>query len=197
MNPNSKIWKVALWGDFNNFRLLKKLQKTTLKDYFDKTDNWIYGRGLNADSDNPDFVPSQLIKTECIERYFTDPDTSTQSNTKFYRKNNEQLFYPPFVIFKEGQHNTEIACSLFEKKRYCTTGAFIINTTDEKLDEKKFLVSYLNSDIAKYILFLTASSWGIERERVLLNELLGLPSPFFSIDSDILKNIANAFNKIV
>ena len=142
-NPNSKIWKVALWGNFNNFRLLKKLQKTTLKDYFDKTDNWIYGRGLNADSDNPDFVPKQMIKTECIERYFTDPDTSTQSNTKFYRKNNEQLFYPPFVIFKEGQHNTEIACSLFEKKRYCTTGAFIINSTDEKLDEKKFLVSYL------------------------------------------------------
>ena len=86
LNPNSKIWKVALWGNFNNFRLLKKLQKTTLKDYFDNTDNWIYGRGLNADSDNPDFVPNQLIKTECIERYFTAPDTSTQSNTKFYRK---------------------------------------------------------------------------------------------------------------
>lgn len=158
-----------MWGNFNNFRLLKKLQKTTLKDYFDKTDNWIYGRGLNADSDNPDFVPKQMIKTECIERYFTDPDTSTQPNTKFYRKNNEQLFSPPFVIFKEGQHDTEIACSLFEKKIYCTTGAFVINTIDEKLDEKKFLVSYLNSNIAKYILFLTASSWGIERERVLLN----------------------------
>lgn len=195
-NPNSKIWKVALWGNFNNFRLLKKLQKTTLKDYFDKTDNWIYGRGLNADSNNPDFVPKQMIKTECIERYFTDPDTSTQPNTKFYRKNNEQLFSPPFVIFKEGQHDTEIACSLFEKKIYCTTGAFVINTTDEKLDEKKFLVSYLNSNIAKYILFLTASSWGIERERVLLNELLELPSPFSSIDSDILKNIATAFDKI-
>lgn len=79
MNPNSKIWKVALWGNFNNFRLLKKLQKTTLKDYFDKTDNWIYGRGLNVDSDNPDFVPSKLIKTECIERYFTDPYTSNNN----------------------------------------------------------------------------------------------------------------------
>lgn len=197
MNPNSKIWKVALWGNFNNFRLLKKLQKITLKDYFDNTDNWIYGRGLNADSDNPDFVPNQIIKTECIERYFTNPDTSTHCNTKFYRKNNEQLFSPPFVIFKEGQHNTEIACSLFEKKRYCTTGAFIINTKNNKLDEKKFLVSYLNSDIAKYILFLTASSWGIERERVLLNELLELPSPFTSIDPSILKNIATAFDKIL
>lgn len=31
----------------------------------------------------------------------------------------------------------------------------------------------------------------------MLNELLELPSPFFSIDPDILKNIANAFDKIV
>ncbi|MEG2599816.1 MAG: N-6 DNA methylase [Muribaculaceae bacterium] len=197
LNPNSKIWKVALWGNFNSFRLLKRLQKTTLKNYFDNTENWIYGRGLNADSDNPDFVPNKIIKTECIERYFTDPNISNQSNTKVYRKNNEHLFSPPFVIFKEGQHDTEIACSLFNQNHYCTTGAFIINTTDEKLDEKKFLVSYLNSDFAKYILFLTASSWGIERERVLLNELLDLPSPFSTISSDTIRNIAAAFDKIV
>ena len=197
LNPNSKIWKVALWGNFNSFRLLNKLQKTTLKKYFDNTGEWIYGRGLNADSDNPDFVPNQIIKTECIERYFTDPNISTHPNSKFYRKNNEHLFSPPFVIFKEGQHDTEIACSLYNQNSYCTTGAFIINTTNEKLDEKKFLVSYLNSDLAKYILFLTASSWGIERERVLLNELLELPSPFSGVGSNVVKNIATAFDKIV
>ena len=196
-NPNSKIWKVALWGNFNSFNLLKKLQKTTLKNHFDKSGTWIYGRGLNADSNNPDFVPSRMIKTECIERYFTDADISTQSNTKFYRKNNEQLFSPPFVIFKEGQHDTEIACSLFNQKNYCTTGAYVINTINEKSDEKKFLVAYLNSTFAKYILFLTASSWGIERERVLLNELLELPSPFNQIGSDTIKNVVVAFDKIV
>lgn len=196
-NPNSKIWKIALWGSFMSFNFLNKLQKVTLKKYFDKTEDWIYGRGLNADSGNPDFVPSIMIKTECINRYFTDPNVSTQSNTKFYRKNNEQLFLPPFVIFKEGQHNTEIACSLFNQKSYCTTGAFIINTTNDKLDEKKFLVAYLNSTLAKFILFLTASSWGIERERVLLNELLELPSPFQTISPDTLKNVTIAFDKIV
>lgn len=196
-NPTSKIWKVALWGNFQNFKLLTKLQKTTLKDYFDKSQVWRYGRGLNADSQKPDFVPKLMIKTECIDRYYTDPEISTQSNTKFYRKNNEQLFDPPFVIFKEGQHNTEIACSLFYQKCYCTTGAFIINGVNIGVDEKKYLVSYLNSDLVKYILFLTASSWGIERERVLLNELLELPSPFKSVDLETQKNIANAFDQIV
>ncbi len=195
--PNSKIWKIAFWGDFNNFRLLKKLQRTSLKDFFEHTDNWIYGRGLNADSKNPDFVPSTIIQTECIDRYITDPILSTRSNDKFYRKNNEQLFIPPFIIFKEGQRKTEIACSLFWEKCYCTTGAFILNSTQSELEEKKFLVSYLNSDIAKYVLFLTVSSWGIERERVLLNELMELPSPFIGANKDVIRNIAAAYDNIV
>lgn len=196
LKPNSKIWKVALWGNFNNFRLLKKLQKTTLKDYFDKTDNWIYGRGLNADSDNPDFIPEYIIKTESIERYRTNVDSAIIRNTKFYRDNNKNLFIPPFILFKQGQHKTEIACSLFEKEAYCTTGAFAINSNN--IQDKKVLVSFLNSDIVKFYLFLSASSWGIEREQVFLNELLELPSPFTSLCSPTIKNkISNYFDDIV
>jgi len=45
----------------------------------------------------------------------------------------------------------------------------------------KALVAYTNSSLATYILFLTASTWGIERERVILNELLSLPGLIFEM----------------
>ncbi|RAJ31723.1 HsdM family class I SAM-dependent methyltransferase [Pedobacter cryoconitis] len=196
-NPNSKIWKIAFWGNFQGFRLLQRLQRSTLKNYFDKNKNWKSGRGLNADSQNPDFIPESMIITESIERYCTDEKTSTKPNTKYYRKNDEDLFNPPFILFKEGQHQTEIACSLFYGKAYCTTGAFPINNIDNDIDDKKYLVSYLNSDLAKFILFLTASSWGIERERVLLNELMELPSPFPISNVESRNKIVDAFDKIV
>lgn len=196
-DPGSKIWKVALWGNFQGMRLLHRLGKNTLKDYFSQPNDWISGRGLNADSDHPDFIPESMIKTDHIERYYTDPISSTQANTKYYRKNNEELFHPPFILFKEGQHLTEIACSLFYSKSYCTTGAYIINNSQVSVDDKKFLVSFLNSDLVKYILFLTASSWGIERERVLLNELMNLPSPFHSEDKDVKEIVVKAFDEIV
>lgn len=195
-NPNSKIWKIALWGDFHCFNLIKRLQRITLKKHFDNNTEWIYGRGLNADSKNPDFIPDYIIKTESIERYNTDVDSAINSNTKYYRNNNNELFTPPFVLFKQGQHETEIACSLFEKQSYCTTGAFAINSNS--IQDKKVLVSFLNSDIVKFCLFLTASSWGIEREQVFLNELLELPSPFTKQCSNEVKNrISSYFDDIV
>ena len=195
-NPNSRIWKTALWGDYHSYNLLKKLQRKTLKKHFSSNPEWIYGRGLNADSDNPDFIPEYIIKTESIERYNTDVDSAIINNNKYYRNNNKDLFIPPFVLFKQGQHKTEIACSLFEKESYCTTGAFAINSNNTQ--DKKVLVSFLNSDIVKFCLFLSASSWGIEREQVFLNELLELPSPFTKQCSDEIKSkISRYFDDIV
>ena len=196
-NPKSKIWKVALWGDFQDFRLLKRLQKKTLKDFFAES-KWIYGRGLNGDRKRPDFIPEFILDAKCIDRYYTNFATAIKSNSQPYRRNNEKLFLPPFVLFKEGQNKTEIACSLFDVKCYSTAAAFVINGSDMSLDDKKFLVSYLNSDIAKYFLFLTTSTWGIERERVLLEELLELPSPFTPRCITELKHyVATAFDEIV
>lgn len=195
-NPNSKIWKIALWGNFQSFILIKKLQQKTLKDFFENNKQWIYGRGLNADSNNPDFIPKYIVKTECIERYQTDVASAIIQNTKYYRDNNDNLFIPPFILFKQGLHKTDIACSLFQKESYCTTGAFAINY--KSLKDKKVLVSFLNSDIVKFYLFLSSSSWGIEREQIFLNELLDLPSPFTAQCTTSVKNkISNYFDTIV
>lgn len=196
-DPNSKIWKIAHWGNFRSFRFYKQFTKVynSLGYYIHNTDGWIEGRGLNADSQNPDFVPSILIDTKRIDRYYTREDNVKIINTRHYRKNKENLFVPPFVLFKEGQHNTEIACTLFTKPWYCNTSAYAINGGTVK--DKKFLVAYLNSDIVKFILFLTASSWGIERERVLLNELLSVPSPFVSGYEKEIDGIVASFDNIV
>lgn len=195
-NSNSKIWKIAHWSNFRSFRLYKRLSKyVSLGQFIHDSDGWIEGRGLNADSQNPDFIPSTLINTKKIDRYFTDENNVKIINTKYYRKNKENLFATPFVLFKEGLHNTEIACTLFVEPWYCNTSAYVINGGTDK--EKKFLVAYLNSDIVKFILFLTASSWGVERERILLNELLSVPSPFVSGYEKELDDIVASFDEIV
>ena len=196
-DPSSKIWKIAHWGSFRSFRFYKLFTKTynSLGYYIHNTDGWTGGRGLNADSRNPDFAPSILIDTKRIDRYFTRADDVKIINTRHYRKNKENLFDPPFVLFKEGQHHTEIACTLFTMPWYCNTSAYAINGGTVK--DKKFLVAYLNSDIVKFILFLTASSWGIERERVLLNELLSVPSPFVSGYEKEIDGIVASFDHIV
>ena len=179
--PDTKIWKVGMWGNLQDFAFISSLIKNseTLGKYFsvDKAGKWVSGRGLNSDSDKPDFVPEKTLRTSAIDRYFTNKEFSLEDNEKYYRYHNKNLFVPPFVIIKQGQHNRKIASSLIDYRCYCTTGAFIING-EKPLFMKKALVSYFNSDIIRYILFLSSSSWGIEREQIFLNELLETPSIF-------------------
>ena len=194
--PDTKIWKIAMWGNQQDFAFLNVLMKKNKPLSADK--KLIYGRGLNADSENPDFVPQKIIKTSSIDRYYTSESNASEANIKYYRKNNDNLFTPPYIIVKQGQHNREIASSIIDYKAYCTTGAFVINGENLPLSLKKTLVAYFNSDIAKYILFLTSSSWGIEREQIFLNELIEIPSVLSEQDieyntiNQCFDNIANS-----
>lgn len=192
-NPQSTIWKVAAWGNYYSYRLIERVSRITLKQYFDER-GWVYGRGVNADSERLDFIPSPIIGTAHINRYRTDLSVAKVNKSKKYRGVQEKLFAPSIVVFKQGQHKGEIACSLFKEKAYFTTTANAINCVNEV--DKKVLVSYLNSRLAKYFFFLTTSSWGIEREQIYLNELLNLPSPFEGLTDDAKNRIVDCFDQI-
>jgi len=191
--PQSMIWKVASWGNYYGYQLIQRVSRTSLEQYFNEN-NWIYGRGLNADSKRQDFIPSPIIGTAHIARYHTDLSVAKVNDSKKYRSIPEQLFEPSIVVFKQGQHNGEIACSLFKEKAFFTTTANALNCDRE--EDKKILVSYLNSRLAKYLLFLTTSSWGVEREQIYLNELLRLPSPFEGLTAKSRKKIVECFDQI-
>lgn len=191
--PVSKIWKVAAWGNYYGYQLINRITKSTLGDYF-KSHDWVYGRGVNADSGRLDFIPNRILSTEHISRYQSDLKAAKTNLGKKYRSVKQGLFNAPFVAFKQGQHKGEIACSLFKEDVYFTTTAFALNGGNE--DEKKVLTAYLNSRLAKYLLFLTTSSWGVEREQVFLSEILALPSPFEHLSKEASLNIVKCFDEL-
>ena len=140
-------------------------------------------------------MPTPIIITRAINRYYTS-NNFVIPNNDYYRKINESLFVPPFVILKKGQKDRQVTASYVDYKTYCKSGAFIINKNDKNLDDiKKFLVAFINSDLATYYLFLSASSWGIEREQIFFKEYLELPSFFLSNQN--LKTIISLFDKLI
>ena len=191
--PNTKIWKVAAWGNYYGYQLINRLSSVTLGDYF-KANGWLWGRGVNAESSRPDFIPSPLLSPEYLTRYKTNLSTAKPNTTKKYRSINQNLFNPPFVAFKQGQTRGEIACSLFEERVYFTTMAFAIN--GGSVEDRKILTAYLNSCLAKYFMFLITSSWGVERESVNLDELLAIPSPFDGLSDMARARIVECFDKL-
>jgi hypothetical protein len=198
--PDTKVWKIAMWGtvlDFNLLSVLNEKSTTYLKSYF-KENDWLHATGLNGDSKHRDFAPESIIETKAIQRYYT-PENVAVPNDKYFRKIDEQLFQPPFIVVKKGQNDnrevSQVTASYIDYTAYFKSGVFIMNKNDDDCsDIKKCLVSFFNSDLATYCLFLSTSSWGIERDQIMLNEYLELPM-FFNDNQD-LSDVAKLFDEL-
>ncbi|MDR2383601.1 MAG: SAM-dependent methyltransferase [Prevotellaceae bacterium] len=199
--PDTKIWKIAMWGnvlDFNLLSVLSEKSTISLKSCF-KENNWLHATGLNGDSKHKDFVPDSIVETKEIQRYYTTENVAVP-NDKYFRKIDKHLFQPPFIVVKKGQNDnrevSQVTASYIDYTAYFKSGVFIMNKNDNDCtDIKKCLVSFFNSDLATYCLFLSTSSWGIERDQIMLNEYLELPA-FFNDDQD-LSPIVKLFDELV
>lgn len=197
--PDTKIWKIAMWGGMNDWELINNILERTisLKAYFkNKNNNWEQPKvGLNGDLENPDFIPENIINAKFIERYYT-PESASRKNTKIYRNINKETFTPPFVIMKKGQHKKLLTASYVDYFSYCTTSCYIFNGNVE-VNLKKGLVSVLNSSLTTYLLFLLSSSWGIEREQVFMDEILESPALLPLFQDKTLNEIIDLFDSIL
>ncbi len=197
--PETKLWKIAMWGGMNDWELIKDILKrtTSLKEYLNRADNrWKKPRvGLHGDKIHPDFIPEKIIDVRLIERYYT-PESASKPNTKKYRNIDKDIFKAPFVLMKKGQHKKQLAASYIDYFSYCTTACYIFNGNVDS-EQKKALVTILNSKLSTYLLFLTSSSWGIEREQVFMDEVLESPALLPLLHQETLSKLVILFDEIL
>jgi len=193
--PNTKIWKIAMWGSYFDFELIVSINNkyANLKKYF-KSNKILFRTGLNSDSEHPDFIPERIINAKKISRYYTlnKSENIVENKTKYYRKINNELFKPPFIVLKRFQKDKELVASYIDYDAYCTTTGIVINE-NLKISDKKNIVGLINSEFSKYYLFMITSSWGIEREQINSDEFDELPFIFDEGDN----KIADVLNKVI
>jgi type I restriction-modification system DNA methylase subunit len=193
---DTKIWKIAMWGGINDWELVSNIsiQTTSIEDYF--RNNWDQPKvGLHGEQKKATFIPSRIIDTKQIQRYYTH-ESATNNNEKAFRVIDKSIFRPPFVIMKKGQHKKQLTASYIDYFSYCTTACYIFNG-DIEPNLKKGLVSVLNSNLTTYLLFLTSSSWGIEREQVFMDEILESPALLPLLHKDSFNKILCLFENIL
>jgi type I restriction-modification system DNA methylase subunit len=185
--PTSKIWKIAMWGSERDSILIERLSSLPLlKERFKKAkkDGWAMGVGFETSepADKSDNTIKKLphIEASNIERFYSRKDRTTSiTRTMFYRLGEREAFKAPHVLIKEGQSNRRFCASYLNYDCSFKKTVFGISSKDTTI--LKALTAYLNSSFSSYFLFLTASSWGVERERVQPNEIADLPAlPFIA-----------------
>ncbi len=113
----------------------------------------------------------------------TPPEKRKASLSHFYRSPDKRLFQPPLVLINNGFTKFAFADASILADESATGMVFyqdsLTGICGARDDESllRFFTAYARSKLAAYFLFHTASSWGTERDRVLVHELLRLPFP--------------------
>ncbi|MFY8187825.1 MAG: HsdM family class I SAM-dependent methyltransferase [Flavobacterium sp.] len=198
--PDTKIWKIAMWGSYFDFELIEKLEKKhiSLDNYFETNKKeWLKGSGLHTPDkrqieNNKFFTPNQVINTGLINKYYTSR-SAIVDNDKIYRPTNELLYRSPFLIIKEGQKEKEFCSSVIDFDCYHMSYSIVNNN----IRILKVLSAYINSVFSNYYLSLSSASWGIERERVQSNEMLDLPAIIEKIELKNIEKISSIMDEII
>jgi type I restriction-modification system DNA methylase subunit len=209
--PDTKIWKIAMWGGMNDWKLIQRLDDSKLNSIrqFAKKNNIESGVGfqlLTQKKDKPKFSETltklKYLDADVITRYYTSDNLlrdvkksiKTPKATKFYKDyykvgNIDELekltafrrlgdvdaFTKPHIIVKKGLEQNSICASFIENQCSFRDGVYGFYTSKENIEELHLLLSYFNSNLSTYFLFMTISSYGIEREQIMKNEYLSIP----------------------
>lgn len=199
--PDTKIWKIAMWGGMNDWELVQSFGKKNIGNLLSQK-GIVKGLGLqflDKSTTKPivdNEMPKKYVKPQSIERFITSVfsklnDGLTGDSKKIYadyyntsivslppinvfrRLGTKGAYKTPHILIKEGLSNWEICASYLDKD--CSFNSKVIGIHHPDSQLLKGLVCFINSKFALYNIFLTSASIGIEREEIKPNELYNLP----------------------
>jgi len=195
-------WKIGMWGTQRDYELIMGLQNIpTIEQKVNQLESWYKGVGLEhpggGSKIDQDLANLPLVRTSSVKRYCGERiefELKRIDHRTVRRVGAKATYKKPHILIKQGQVN----------KRFCSAYvdfdcAFKNTITGISSDDPlmlKALVAFLNSAFASYFMFLTVSTWGVERERVAISEILQLPGIIFQMPRSIISGLATKVDEI-
>jgi len=202
-NPNTKIWKIAMWGGMNDWELISRLKSSyhTIESFFTK-ENIDYGVGFElsnpADKPNNEIKKLPIHTPDNILRYYTPKPNNKINADKFRRLGKIEAYQTSHIIINEGikvdNNHLTLLSSFVDYKSAYSKGIVGVYSKSNDIDLLKVLTMYFNSDFVRYYSFLATSSWGLERDVVKHKELFECPFILDKISEKKKKELVNLFD---
>lgn len=202
LKPNSKIFKIAMFGSSRDLKFMAKLN--TIGSIDDFVDTELKGGGLhikekNKPFGNPHLANHFFIPDDKIIQYSINSDGLKFLSNKHlqYRRNNKEVFNSPVILLNEGTKNSEFCSSLVEFNCSFLKSVYAFKFANKSLSYHKAFVVCLNSNLANYYYFQISSNWGVSKGgQIQNNEAILFPviTEKFSIQN--INILAQYFDKI-
>ena len=188
---------MAAWGTARDYALIKRLKRRfpSLGGWL-KRENLVGGQGFQeAGSSTPtpeEFLKLRVLRPEAVTRYqIIDEKLVEDVPPTMHRPRKDTLYRGPLLLTTRGIKSAGfLAAFSSDDVLYNEMFFGIVPTAGGSTEALHYLNAVLNSSVARYFLFLTGSSWGVERDEIKPNELKELPVPPIPRgDSELLRRI--------
>jgi len=189
-----------MWGTQRDLELVERLvSRKNLRAYINQ-EGWHVGRGYQPHGrkyHSPQVGRMNSIHTRDLERYWVDPRKLGRVETdSFYRLGTEEAYRAPHILIKKGLRDNKF-CASFSMHDFAFRDTITgISGSRDSVDLMKAITVFLNSSLATYLLFLTSSSWGVERPTVHPSEVLALPGIPFEMSESTIRHLSGKYDEI-
>jgi hypothetical protein len=168
---------------------------------------------------NTDYLAKlKYLDADCVIRYYT-PESVLQNVTKslktqktlsyyksyygvqdiseikkldcFRRKGDMYAYKAPHIVVKKGLENNKLCASFVDVDCSFKDGVYGFYSNNSEI--LKAIVAYINSKLSTYFVFMTNSSYGIEREQIMKEEFLSIPIKFSNNEISKISNIISKY----
>ncbi|HVB74991.1 MAG TPA: N-6 DNA methylase, partial [Ktedonobacteraceae bacterium] len=182
---DSDALKIASWGSARDLALISRLRalypplRDLVKDpklVKKRTEEWLGGQGFQeagGSKEAPALVGKKWLPSGVMQPYLLDPDELKEilPERRYHRPRDVRIYEAPLVITTRGL-NADGFFSAFSPDDVVYTEEYYGISFPRKQEYlAQYLNGVLNSYLASYFLFLTASVWGVERDKVEPNDL--------------------------
>ncbi len=197
------IWKVALWGSPRDLALIDDLsERFPSLDKVSQRRGWLVRKGVtvNGSSANraPNLAAIRYVPVDAVEPFHVSSSPEDRINREvFHRPGDSRVYLGPHILIRGGVISGGLLASVFlPDDAVFKDGLNGIAGPSEDEDYLKVACAYLNSSLARYYQFLTASTWGVERDVVRLTEYKSLPCAIPVEDTDLMHRIVALVDRI-
>ena len=177
-----------VFGTLRDVELVGRLMRRgpTLKSLTQRGESWLAGLGyqtVDGGADEPLLRDIPHVAPEGISpsgAKLTDP---IQHET-FHRTRDTRIYDGPRVLVARSiEADQRVRSAYLSDPASFSERVLAIRNLSDDVQAVRALAAFLDSRVARYLLMMTASSWGVERPELKVADVLDLPVPFLAEES--------------
>jgi type I restriction-modification system DNA methylase subunit len=196
---DTDVLKIASWGSARDMALITRLRATfpSLGSLVNdkklvnkkKKDGWMGGQGFQeagGSQEAPKLIGKKWLPSGEMQSYLIDISglEEISPERRFHRPRDSRIYEGPLVVTTRGLGVDGFFSAFSSDDVVYTEEYYGISVPRQQEHLAHYLNGIFNSSLANYFLFLTASVWGVERDKVEPNDLLRLPLPIPTEDNE-------------